>query len=204
MPIACFSAVPLRSGVKLVTHRLTNGSATCVQSALPRLHTHAAGSRLRCSSPVGRANSCSAGILLIMSWHGLLVSAPSQEETPAERKARENVQKVQAKEQKKLHDANAKVANTLLSKISPSIVSARALLAKDNMHLVAGPMRVPVESSLASLVDLDALCQSALLNEGVASTPLPDARSIAGQLAELRKHSALVTQMLASIARVGN
>ncbi len=53
-----------------------------------------------------------------------------QEETPAEKKARENMEKVQAKEKEKKFTAQQKEARSILEKVHPALVAIESLMNK--------------------------------------------------------------------------
>ena len=73
------------------------------------------------------------------------------QETPAEKKARENMAKVQAKEKEKRFSNQQKEAKAILEKAQPAIISLESMLAKDGgprgVTKVTGEQRTPQDST---------------------------------------------------------
>ena len=64
-----------------------------------------------------------------------------QDETPAERRAREAVQRAKDKETSRLQKVSVKHANAVLSKVAPAIVSLQTLMCKPQIELVPWPIK---------------------------------------------------------------
>ncbi len=71
-----------------------------------------------------------------------------QDETPAEQRARAAVAKAQAREVAKQKESKVKLAELILGKAGPIIISLSALLLKDGMMDVASIIREPLADSL--------------------------------------------------------
>lgn len=72
------------------------------------------------------------------------------EQTPAERKAREALNKALEKEAEKKQTARARGAQSAIAKVEPTIAATELLMAKDHWDEVAETIRVPVETKLAT------------------------------------------------------
>ena len=73
------------------------------------------------------------------------------QETPAEKKARENMAKAQAKEKEKRFSNQQKEAKAILEKAQSAIISLESMLAKDGgprgVTKVTGEQRTPQDST---------------------------------------------------------
>ncbi len=96
-----------------------------------------------------------------------------------------------------------KQAEAVLAKSRPGIEAFTALLEKAGIELVAAPLRAPVEEALAALNDAVAKAESIVGAADGARLPIaPDLKAISEALTKGKKGVALVTGILATIAKV--
>ena len=97
-----------------------------------------------------------------------------QEETPAEQRARAALAKAQAREIAKQAEANIKLAELVLSKTGPTIISLSALLAKDGMSDVAGIIREPLADALEMFTEVEESAKAIIAAGGVGVLAIRD------------------------------
>ncbi len=97
-----------------------------------------------------------------------------QEETPAEQRARAALAKAQAREIAKQAEANIKLAELVLSKTGPTIISLSALLAKDGMSDVAGIIREPLGDALDMFTEVEESAKAIIAAGGVGVLAIRD------------------------------
>jgi glyoxylate carboligase len=95
-------------------------------------------------------------------------------ETPSERKARLALEKVQALKVTKAQQDMVKMANTILGKTGPMIVTLASLLAKDEMPMVPVVVRMPLEASLKKFKEYEVNAKEVISTDGTISTIVED------------------------------
>jgi hypothetical protein len=131
----------------------------------------------------------------------LSYSKEAREETMPERKARFALERAQAKEDSKRLAANSKMAEAILAKVAPIIISLSAIMEKDQMAMVAPLIRDPLLQHMAAFRLLKTAAESVLLLEGEGELGINDIKDLIKNIAEAKKAIALATQMLATLAR---
>ena len=104
-----------------------------------------------------------------------------------------------SKVQKKLGEQQVKAAEALISKSAASLAVARALVEKENWQFIAAVVREPVETAMKALEAVDAECQKVLADGGGRVNA--DVKTVAVQVANLKKSTALAQCMLATMAK---
>jgi hypothetical protein len=107
-------------------------------------------------------------------YSGSPLSLSKQEETPAEQRARAALEKAQAREISKQGEAKVKMAELILSKTGPAIVSLSSLLAKPEMAMVADIIRVPLQESLDLFTLLEESARAVIAAYGVGELAITD------------------------------
>ena len=105
---------------------------------------------------------------------GSPLSLSCQEETPAEKRARAALEKAKAREIMKQCEARVKMAELILGKTGPMIVSLSSLLAKQEMSLVAGIIKTPLEESLDLFVAFEESAKAIISSGGVGELAITD------------------------------
>ncbi len=91
-----------------------------------------------------------------------------------------------------------KVANQVLVKIEPVLVSIEGVLAKPEIALVSQVIREPIDTAKAQLEEIRDRCNAIVA--GGDGEP-GDVKTVAALVANVRKQIALACQVLASVAR---
>ncbi len=120
------------------------------------------------------SNVMSLALVTVAACHSCVVrqkplGLSKKDETPAEKRARAALEKAQASELAKKDAANSKMAEVVLGKCGPTIVSLAALLAKDGMDSLPSIIRMPIVEGLEMLESLQASATAiiAVAGEGV-------------------------------------
>jgi hypothetical protein len=126
-----------------------------------------------------------------------------KDESPAETKAREMLEKAAAKVMRKEMDAEIKAANLILSKVGPLVVALDATLARPGMTMVAAIIKDPLTASAEAFHDIEETARGVVSSDGEAKlVNVPDIKEVGNLIAQCKKQIALATQMLATLARV--
>jgi hypothetical protein len=97
-----------------------------------------------------------------------------QDETPAEKRARAALEKAQNRELAKQAESNSKLAELVLGKCGPTIVSLSALLEKDGMLDLPSIIRDPLVAALEMLQSLEASAKAIIAAAGEGVLELTD------------------------------
>lgn len=125
-----------------------------------------------------------------------------QDETPAEKKAREALDRTREKELAKTRAAAASAAMKIVAKAQPAIDVFRAMLVRDGISLVAEPLRKPIETALAVLEHAAAVAEVIASGQELDKMPeLPDMKHVSDAISSGKRAVGLVTGILATIAR---
>ena len=123
-------------------------------------------------------------------------------ESPAERKARLALERARANETNKQRALLVKLANAIVSKISPQIVSLQNLVAKEMLPSLAPLIKDPVESQLQEFLEMDRDAKRLINSDGEGTLMFDDLKHVSSLVATSKKHQALAIQMIATLARV--
>jgi hypothetical protein len=117
-----------------------------------------------------------------------------REETAAERKQREKEEAKAAKEQEKANEATARLADSSKMKMEPVILELQACIGNANFKHVTSVVAQPIQQHLKDLMENVAACD--------AGGPLQfDVKTLAMQIARIKKDLVLCKSMLCTIAR---
>jgi hypothetical protein len=97
-----------------------------------------------------------------------------QDETPAEQRARAALAKAQAREIEKQKESKVKLAELILGKTGPIIISLSALLSKDGMMDVASIIRDPLAESLELFSSFEASAKDIIASGGEGYLQITD------------------------------
>ncbi len=124
-------------------------------------------------------------------------------ETAAELKARLLVEKTEEKETRKQMDNEIKVANLVLAKVGPVVVTLDAMLARPGMAMVAAIITDPLVASAEAFHEYEATARGVVSSDGEAKLDnVPDIKEVGNLVAQCKKQIVLAAQMLATLARV--
>jgi len=126
----------------------------------------------------------------------------AQEETPFEKRAREQLDRHRLKEQEKAVTAIKRAAQATIAKITPALDAVSVVLGKEEMSLVAEPLREPLLTSQSIFREWVSACTHNLEVEDEArANEIPDNKVVAVQIAASKKAIGLVCNMLSAISR---
>ena len=128
-----------------------------------------------------------------------------KEETPAERRAREKLEKVQADVEAKEHVKRKKLAQQLLVKLDPVVESMTETTNDEVFGHLPSKIRQPMKDALDRLLGFQADAKKvadAEEDDDLEGVDLLDARSIHAEIATQKKVQALAEQMMAITSRV--
>jgi hypothetical protein len=126
-----------------------------------------------------------------------------KDETPVELKARLVVERAAAKEKRKEMDSEIKAANLVLAKVGPALVALDAMLARPGMAMVASIIKDPLSAAAEAFRDFEETARNVVSSDGESRLDgVPDLKELCSRVAQGRKHLALATQMLSTLARV--
>ncbi len=101
--------------------------------------------------------------------------------------------------EQKARDSQVKLAQQLLSKLSPVLRQLEATRSQERFDLVAPVIRTPMESGMDELTNLEAACNS-VIAAGAGKLDY-DVKALALLVARLRKEMSLATQIMATISK---
>ena len=129
----CWRQLPLR-----LVHSLKHGGATAVWRIFPLVLLAA---DLQLGSGIGarRLGRCTCMSTTVGGERCGLKCVPGRD--PAERWAREAVQRAKDKETSRLQEVSVKHANAVLLKVAPAIVALQTLMCKPQIELVPWPIK---------------------------------------------------------------
>ena len=134
---------------------------------------------------------------------GKICKEISKNETPAELKARLIIEKAAAKENRKQADIEIKAANLILARVGPPLVALDAMLARPGMAMVSNIVKDPLVVSAELFQQYKETAEAVVTTDGETKlTDIPEIQEVVKQVAQCRKQLALVTQMLATLAKV--
>ena len=149
------------------------------------------------SQPTDRPHTCYVNV-------ARSPKADLNSETPAQKRAREILEKEDAKNASERRRTLEKTANKVLAQCGPAIAAFKQVLGRQGIDLVASPLVEPVKDAVAFLQDSVQIAESALAGGDVDVTKLPDTKVTAVKIATGKKAINLVTGMMASIAKMGS
>lgn len=120
------------------------------------------------------------------------------------RKAKEAYLRAKEKEEMKHHAANVKNAEQVLAKLGPTTEHLESMVAQDPNSLVAPMIRDPVTSALEKFLNLMAAARRCIKSNGKDNSGVPDAKSLSSDVAVVKKSIALMTTVLATMAKASN
>ena len=126
-----------------------------------------------------------------------------KDETPAELKARLNIERAAARESRKQMDIEIKTANLVLARVGPPLVALDAMLARPGMAMVSNIVKDPLAVSAELFQQYKETAEAVVTTDGETKlTDIPEIQEVSKQVAQCRKQLALATQMLATLAKV--
>ena len=112
------------------------------------------------------------------------------------------MERTREKEQAKVRAAAVSAAAKLVTKAQPAIDAFRAMLTRDGMDLVAEPLRKPIEEASAVLENAAGVAEVIMSGRTDDKVPeLPDIKVVSEAVSSGKRAVALVTGLLATIAR---
>ena len=120
------------------------------------------------------------------------------------RKAKEAYLRAKEKEELKQHAANVKNAEQVLAKLGATAEHLESMIAQDPNSLVAPMIRDPVAAALEKFADLMAAARRCIKSNGKDNSGVPDAKSLSSDTAAVKKSIALMTTVLATMAKASN
>jgi hypothetical protein len=120
------------------------------------------------------------------------------EETKAEAKARENLEKAKAREDERFRQNQCKLAANTKAKIEQAIAGIEITMDMDLFSQLPDCIKNPVTAALAEYRDLDAKCDGILAN-GKGEVPVSGA-ALSSKLTASRKAEALARKVLGQLA----
>ena len=149
--------------------------------------------------PIGQVDVRRSGLLSTtqrdLSGQGL----PRKDETPAEKRARLALEKEKDKKLNKQRDAEIKAAQQVISKIASTLKAGVAIQAKSAYEMIASVIREPLDAAIEEMKSVEENASSIIAEgHGVCRW---DIKTAAVQVATVKKHIAVASGMLATIAR---
>ena len=127
---------------------------------------------------------------------------PSVQETPAEKKARDALERVKSKEMNKKLEKAVKTATLLRAKAENGIAMVTEIMSKPQMDFVASSLKEPLVSAEASLNSVIHDCDK-ILTSGPRDdlSGLPSPGIVSDAVGMVRKTSQMLTTVIAAVAR---
>ena len=123
------------------------------------------------------------------------------DETPAERKAREKMEKVEEQQRLKIMKETKKSAEGILNKVVGVKASLEALISKSAWVHVSSIVKDPCEQHLQKLRELEGAANAIIANDGEGSAPI-DAKELNQLVNDVKRAVQLGSQMTATIGKV--
>ena len=125
-----------------------------------------------------------------------------KDETPAERKEREKQERIASKAAAKVLLDRKKFAETIISKINAPMLSLQTQLDKKDMHHVPDVVATPAQETMVRLKHMQEVATDVIKSEGQLELPCSDLKDINTLIGEAKRSTLLVSQMMATIAKV--
>jgi len=122
------------------------------------------------------------------------------QETPAEKKLREKEERDAERLAIRENVADVRACQIMMGKFCPTLRSLEALVDKPTFDFVASVLKDPITDGIQELKDLEDRCLKVIADESGKIEDW-DVKSVAAKVSNLKRASAYVVQVLATISR---